>query len=366
MSEQNNDAKTDKAIVPGNRYINPALLSFINFLLRKWWLFLIIGIAGGLAGIFYASAKKMMFESRLTFAIDAGSNEGPASGAINLAAQFGLSLGSGQSMFDGDNIFEILKSRRIVENVLLSTDTFNSKVYTLAEYYMEINGVRAALDKNIHVRGIHLPPGSKKETLSYKQDSILSIIYSEFADKNIFADRVDKKLSIYELKVTSLEERFSKIFTDRLIEEAGSFYTEITSKKDRETLAILEQRVASLKSNVASSIDTKTSGEDANVNPAFAAAQAPILKQQYNIKAYGEAYGEMFRTLEMARYQYLRKIPLVQIIDQADYPMNRIKKGKLITGIQFAVVLVSFSLFLFFISFLFKSTSSREYRERLA
>jgi hypothetical protein len=360
MKEQNNEAnKGKKKLFKANRFINPAIINFVNFSFRKWWLFLIIGIVGGLAGIFYAASQKMMFESRLTFAIDAGSTEGGASGALNLAAQFGFALGAGQNMFEGDNILEILKSRRIIERVFLSTDTFNSKENTLAEYYMDISGIREGM-KLKNQGDLHLLPGAKKGALTYKQDSLLSSLYFLFAEKHIVADRVDKKLSIYELKVKSVDERFSKIFTDRLIQQAGDFYTDITSKKDRETLEILEQRVASLKSNVGQSIDTKIAGEDANVNPAFAAAQAPGLKQQYNIKAYGEAYGEMFKTLEMARYQYLKKIPLVQIIDQADYPMKKIKKGKLVTGLQFAIVLVSFSLFLFFISFLFKDVEQAE------
>lgn len=339
-----------------NKYISQPILNFIQLVLKRWWLFLIVGLLAGTGGIINASFKKPVFESRLTFAIDAGSNEGAASGAMNLAAQFGFAFGSGQNMFTGDNILEILKSRRIVENVLLSVDTFNNKAYTLAEYYIEISGFREVLDGNARIKNVHFPVGSAKKSLSYLQDSILNLLFLGFNRENIIASRPDKKLSIYELKIVSLDERFSKIFTDRIIEQASSFYTEITSKKDRETLQILEQRVASLKSNVGASISSRASSQDANVNPAFVAAQSPILMQQYNMQAYGEAYKEMFKTLEMARYQYLKTIPLVQIIDSADYPMKKVKKGKLKTAILFSFVACFIVMFILWVISLLKGT----------
>ena len=318
---------------------------FVKFILRKWWWLVIIGFISGLAGILYAMNQEPQFESRLTFSLDAGGNEGGLSSALNIAAQFGFGGGSGQNMFDGDNILEIMKSRRMVESVLLSVDTFNGKSFTLADFYIEKSGMQKILNEKPHLKNIHFPVGTKKATMSYRQDSILNNIYLGLVKEYIIASRPDKKLSIYEIKVISPDEKFSKIFTDRILQETGDFYTEITSKKEKETLEILEQRVASLKTNVGSSIESRTSSQDANVNPAFAAAQAPLLKQQYNMQAYGEAYKEMFKTLEMARYQYLKKIPLLQIIDPADYPMKRVKVGKLKAGLVFSVFSVLITMF---------------------
>lgn len=310
---------------------------FIHSLIKKWWWFLITGILFGIIGIVYTSTLKPTYESRLTFALDAGSSEGGLSGAMNLAAQFGFGLGSGQNMFDGDNIFEILKSRRIIESVLLSSETFNGKNRTLIDYYLEISGIRKSMDAKPALKNVSFPVGVSKEKFTYLQDSILNNVFLAFNLENITAERPDKKLSIYEVRIKTLDEKLSKVFTDRLIEAASSFYTEITSKKDRETLEILEQRVASLKGNVGSSVDTKAATQDANVNPAFAASQTQATKQQFNMQAYGEAYKEMFKTLEMARYQYLKKIPLLQIIDKADYPMKRVKQSKIRGGLFFAV-----------------------------
>jgi uncharacterized protein involved in exopolysaccharide biosynthesis len=334
------------------------VMNFIKMFLRQWKLLFLVGFLAGLAGFFYAWSQKPTYESRLTFSLDAGANNSSLSGAMSLAAQFGFGLSSGQSMFDGDNIIEIMRSRRMIENVLLSVDTFNGKPFTLIQYYMEVQGFKDALQKNEYLKNISFPVGSKKNALTYLQDSILYNVCLGFSRDNLMASRPDKKLSIYEVKVSSRNERFSKIFTDRIVAETSNFYTEIISKKDRETLEILEQRVASLKGNVSSSIDTKTSKQDANINPAFAAAQSPLLKEQFNVQAYSEAYKEMFKTLEMARYQYLKQIPLLQIIDHADYPMKRIKVSRLRTGLLFSIFSVLLSMLFIWVFNLFKPMES--------
>jgi hypothetical protein len=73
------------------------------------------------------------------------------------------------------------------------------------------------------------------------------------------------------------------------------------------------------------------------------------------MQVYGGAYAEMFKNLELARYQYLKEVPLMQIIDEADYPMKKIKKGKLATAISFSVLATLITFFVLWIQSLFKS-----------
>ena len=75
----------------------------IKGLLKLWWLFLIIGILAGIAGIFYASQQKIKYKSRLTFALDDGDQNGIGS-FLNLASQFGIN-GSGKDIFAGGQYY---------------------------------------------------------------------------------------------------------------------------------------------------------------------------------------------------------------------------------------------------------------------
>ncbi len=323
---ENGENKTPEII--GNLYL------MIRFVLKKWWLFLIVGILAGLAGIFYAKKQQPSYTSRLSFALDDAGNNGGMGNLFSLASQFGFSLGGGSDIFAGDNILEIMKSRRMVEKVFLSLDTFNNKPYTLIEYYLEISGQRKS---NSKTKNIHFPVGQIRTAFSYQQDSLLFKVFQEFSDKYIIAQRPDRKLSIYEVHVSSPDEKFTKDFTDRIVAETNNFYIEIRTKKAKETLDILEQRVASMKGNLNSSISNRAQVQDVNINPAFSEAQVPVQKQQANIQVYGAAYGEMFKNLELARFQYLNEIPLMQVIDAADYPMQKAKTGTLKMALLFAI-----------------------------
>lgn len=318
----------------------------IKRLLKKWWVFLIVGILAGLVGIYYASQKTIVYKSKLTFALDEGDG---MSDAVSLATQFGLSIGSGKNVFAGDNIIEIMKSRRIIERTLLSVDTFNNKPYTFIEYYLQQDKKARTKERNVH-----FPVGQLISTFTYAQDSLLYKCYIDFANSYIVTNKPDRKYNIYEVNVINLDEKFTKDFTDRFVNETNKFYTEISTKKAKETLDILEQRVAIMKGHVNSSISSKADIQDVNLNPAFTAADVPVLKEQANIQVYSGAYTEMFKNLEMARYQYLKQIPLMQVIDAADYPMEKVKVSKLKTAIIFAIVACFLTLLILWISNLFK------------
>ncbi|MEO7044881.1 MAG: hypothetical protein ABI091_06205, partial [Ferruginibacter sp.] len=308
----------------------------------------------GVAGFFYAWHQKPKYESNLTFLVDQGSSNSGISGALNLAAQFGLNLGDGTGeMFSGGNILEIIKSRNILESVFLSVDTFNKTPYTLIEFYRQ-KMLKVPENNGIAASRVHFPAGISRTSLNYLQDSVLYTTYLQFLKSSLAADRPNKNLNIFSIRVTSENEEFTKIFTDKLIHATDSFYTDVRSKKERQILEILEQRVSTMKSGLSSSISNKASSQDANLNPVFAQSQVPLQKEQVNIQAYGSAYGELFKNLEVARFQYLNKIPLIQVIDSANYPMKKVKAGKLQTAVTFALAGAFFTFLVLWLIRLYK------------
>jgi capsule polysaccharide export protein KpsE/RkpR len=168
---------------------------------------------------------------------------------------------------------------------------------------------------------------------TYLQDSLLYLVYKDIVTTHLNVNKPDKKLSIYQVEFTSNNERFSKIFNEMVVGETIRYYTELRSKRSLETLRILESRVEQLKGSVGQAIDSRANVQDINLNPAFARAQAPIQRSQLNITAYGAAYTELFKNLELARYQYLKEIPLLQVIESPHYPLEYKKPGRLKSGI---------------------------------
>lgn len=312
---------------------------WVKNILKLWWVFLLIGLICGLAGYFNAKYSKVKYRSHLTFALDDGG--GGKGNIINLASELGFSLGTGTDIFRGDNILAIITSRYIIENVLLSEydskdekKTYMEKFLTLDNYYKKNNN-----------NPLHFHLNEKRESFTYKQDSLLKKVSSHFAKNLIKAERPDKKLGIYSLEVTSPDEEFSKKFTDELIAQANQFYIDLRTKKSKKTLEILDDRAEEMRRNLNQSISGKAQAQDVNLNPAFSKAQVPITQQQTNIQVYGTAYAEIFKNREMARFQFLNETPVMVIIDRADYPMEKIRKGKLKTAAIFAIS----GVFIFFL-----------------
>jgi hypothetical protein len=311
-----------------NEINSQPFIDLINFLLKKWVVFCIVGIVSGFVGIIYASHQKTRYESSLTFALDEGENA--TSTELGVISQLGLDAHVGNEVFAGDNILQILKSRRILESVFLSVDTFENKPYTLAEYFFE-NEVGNEYDKTVN-----FPVGISKEQFSYHQDSILYDMVQKMQENYLTASKSpDLRLEIYEVHVTSGNEQFSKIFTERLVEDANKFYIESATKKASQNIEILENRIVQVKNNIGANIATKANTQDNNINPDVAAAQVSALSLQENIKAYSASYSELYKSLEMARFQYLKTRPLIQIVDSVHYPLKAIRLKKTAAAIWF-------------------------------
>lgn len=334
--------------------VESLLAEKIIFLKKRWWIFLLVGLLAGTIGFIYASLQKATYKSRLTFALDDGS--AGESSFTSLASQFGLSLGGSNNIFQGDNIIEIMKSRRMVETILLSVDTFNNQPYRIVEYYMDVHD-RDSYHKK--VASVHFPVNQSPAAYSYIQDSVLKLIYEQVVKSSLIIDKPDRKYNIFELNINTPNEKLSHDMTIRLLQEANTFYTELKTKKASNTLAALENRIESVKTGLYGSISNRANVKDANVNPVFEQSQVPVMKEYTNIELYSAAYAEMFKNLEIARFQYLVNTPILQIIDDADYPMERIKAKRSLFALAFSII----ACFLLLIYFLMKEQQLK-YKEK--
>jgi len=342
---------------------------WFNYLLRKWWLICIVVLLSGSVGFFIAWLDKPTYQSHLTFALEDG--EGGLGGALSLAAEFGFNLGNSGNLFEGDNILSLLTSRRIVERTLLSVDTIEGKPITMADYIIKLTedstkkkSIHKMSPNELRLSKVSFPPYQPRSNFSYLQDSVLINVYKDFVSGGMLkVGKPDKKLNLYEISVTTPNERFSKIFTDKLIKEATDFYVELKTKRSKETLAILEARVNLTKGNLNQAINNRADIQDANVNPVFQETQARIQQKQVDISAYGGAYGELYKNLEVARFQYLKDKPLLQVIDAADYPMTLIRKGKALTAILYAIIAGVFMVFILTLIYVVSSAYIKNYAD---
>ena len=308
---------------------------WVTFLLSKWASILIFGIIGGSIGLAIALSEKPTYKAVLTFAMeeDKGGGGGGLSGALGLASSFGIDLGGGGGgAFAASNLAELMKSRLLVEKVLLEPIEINGKTISLAEYYIQINKLREGWDKKPSLKNIQFLPNADRPNFTLQQDSILQKIHSSLIDKeHLSIMQKDKKVTILSIEVTSENELFSKIFCESIAKETSDFYIETKSKKSKINVSVLQRQTDSVRNALNGAITGVANETDNvyNLNPAFNIKGAPSKKKQIDVQANTAILTNLVVQLELAKITLRKETPLIQLIDRPILPLQKEKIGKL-------------------------------------
>jgi hypothetical protein len=292
-------------------------------------------IAGAIIGLSISVYVRPTYKATLTFAMeeDKGAGSGGLSGALGIASSFGIDLGgaSGGGAFAASNLTELMKSRLIVEKVLLSPVLINGKKITLAEYYIQINELRKAWEKKPAIKNIKFLPGDDRTKYTLQQDSILQMIHKRVIDKDhLIIMQKDKKVTILTIEVISEDELFSKIFCESIAKETSDFYIETKSKKARINTDVLQKQVDSVRNELNNSISGFAAEVDNvyNLNPAFNIRGTASKKKQIDVQSNTAILTNLVVQLELAKITLRKETPLIQLIDQPILPLPKDKFEK--------------------------------------
>lgn len=308
------------------------LKEWYHFLFSKWKIILIAGILGGILGLTYAYFQKPIYTAETTFVLEEGeSGAGALGGFSGLASIAGIDLGGGGGgIFQGDNILQLYKSRRMIQETLLSADTFNNKSQLLIDRYIDFNKLREDWEKKPKLKHVSFlgGPGS----FSRLQDSIVTEIVTDINKNYLLVAKPDKKLSIISVKVIAKDEEFAKAFADRIVKNVNDFYVNTKTKKSSENLSVLQFQADSIKRALNNSISGVATAVDANPNsnPAFQTLRVPSQKKQLDVQVNAKAYEEIVKNLEIAKISYRNDKPLIQVIDEPVFPLKVARLSKLI------------------------------------
>jgi len=304
------------------------------YLLSKWTIIFFAALLGGTIGFIYAYFSKPIFKAELSFALQDEKSGSGISSALGLASQFGIDLGGSGAVggeFSGDNLMLLMKSRSMVEKVLLTPVSIHNKSETLADFYIDFNKFRSRWQNQPELRNIHFLPGADHSKFTLTQDSLLGVFYSNLVTHNVTVDRVDKKMSVIFLRVTSTNELFSKCFAEVLARVVADFYIQTKIKKGTQNVAILQRQTDSVRrmlnnalSGVASSLDAAP-----NANPLMQTLRVPSQRRQVDVQANTAILTELVKNLEIAKMSLLQETPLIQVIDRPILPLEKDRIGKL-------------------------------------
>ncbi|WP_406844519.1 Wzz/FepE/Etk N-terminal domain-containing protein [Flavobacterium soyae] len=302
------------------------------FLLTQWKIIIFAGLIGGCLGITYSIIKKPIYKASLSFALEDEKTGGNLGNALGLATSLGLDIGGeGGSVFAGANLTELLKSRNMVEQTLLSPIKVDGKLISLAEMYIQNNDWREKWQNDDKIKSIQFLPNVERKGFTREQDSILGKIYENLSKESLNVGQKDKKVAIITIDVSSKNELFAKYFCEALAKEVGNFYIETKSEKARLNMDILERQTDSIRGELNSAITGVAVANDNtfNLNPALNVRRTPSARRQVDIQANTAILTELVKQTELAKVALRKETPLIQIIDSPILPLYKEHIGKL-------------------------------------
>lgn len=328
-----------------------------RYLLTKWKIILMVGIVGGALGFTYAFFKKPVYTATCTFVLDEGKSGGGLGQYAGLAAMAGISIGGGASdgLFQGDNIIELYKSRRMLQKTLLSYGEFDGKKDLLINRYIQINRLREAWIGKANLRDLSF--NIPVEQFARVNDSVMTVIIGDIKKRYLSVSKPDKKLSILAVDVKSEDEQFAKSFNDAVVANVNRFYVETKTKKATDNLKILQHQADSVRAVLNASIGGTASAIDANpnANMALQILRVPSQRKQIDVQASTAIYVEITKNLETAKLSSRHEAPLIHIVDEPVYPLQKDSVGKL-KGVIVGVLLLGLISCLALLSnYIFKS-----------
>jgi hypothetical protein len=313
-----------KTIVLGD--VIESIKRFFGYLRSQIKLIALCGLLGLVLPLIYRAFQKPAYAASTTFILEEKSATG--GGLAGIASQVGLdlgSLGSGSSLFTGDNILDIIKSRVIIEKVLLTPISGNSGK-TLADLYLEFSGMGEKLPAPV---SFAIP--SVAHTVY--QDSILYVMYDQIAKKNVSVDRLNKKGSIFKIVTVSQNQVFSKNFAERLLKETTTYYVNVKTSTAAANVKRLQARGDSLLRVLNAKSYNAASFQILDPNVAFKSMSVPAEVSSRDKSIVFSIYAEVTKNLEMSRIALVSQTPVIQLLDVPKYPLMDDRKSYLFLGL---------------------------------
>lgn len=334
-----------KTIVLGD--VIESIKRFFHYLRSQFKLIALFAVIGLVLPLIYRAQQKPAYAASTTFILEEKSANG--GGLAGLASQVGLdlgSLGSGSSLFTGDNILDIIKSRVIIEKVLMTPISGNSGK-TLADLYLEFSGLGERLPTPVSFA--ITADSVAAPSHSVYQDSVLYVMYEQIAKKNVSVDRLNKKGSIFKIVTVSQNQVFSKNFAERLLKETTTYYVNVKTSTAAANVKRLQARGDSLLRVLNAKSYNAASFQILDPNVAFKSMSVPAEVSSRDKSIVFSIYAEVTKNLEMSRIALVSQTPVIQLLDVPKFPLMDDRKSYVFLGFAglLAGLLVGFFLCLY-------------------
>ncbi|MEJ5994847.1 Wzz/FepE/Etk N-terminal domain-containing protein [Pedobacter sp. Du54] len=287
-----------------------------TYLKARFKTILLVAIVAALLALVYGYFKKPMYTASTSFVLENGGSEGGGLGQyLGIASMIGIDVGGGGGVFNGDNIFELYKSRQMIQKALLSKLQADS-TQLLIDRYLQFTKIKGA------------DVSFKTPSLSRLQDSILSEVVLKINKYNLRVGKPNQRLDVIRVDVSSKDELFAKEFNNQMVKNVNDFYVQTKTKKALANVKILQHKTDSVRAVMNGAISSVAQVNDAtpNLNPTRQTQRmAPVQRAQFTAEANKAVLEELLKNLELSKINLNKETPLIQVIDEPVFPLEREK-----------------------------------------
>jgi len=333
-----------------------AFKRWMRFYARSWKLNGLVIFVILFTGFGFALMQVKQYQAKISFIIEERSSKLP-SGLSGLASSFGVNLGGlsgGESLLAGDNFFEIIRSRTLMEKVLYSKyyDRDKSDSLPLVNRYLASSGLEEKWNSKVQGFGaLVFSPNSIDVKQNSLKDSLMGEVCERIIENNLQSDRQNKQGSVLFVVVTTGDPLFSALFTERLVEQARDWFINLKTEIALANLLQFQHRADSLQRLIALQTYNTATEQILNPNEAFKTALVPVEISQRERLIQQTLYAEVVKNLEFSRMALSSQTPVVHILDRPHLPLKGQQRSlTMILSIAVAFGLL-FSLFLAFLRF---------------
>lgn len=302
---------------------------WMKYLAHQWKWILLFTIIGVILGLTHALLKRPQYTATITFVTDTKGQSSTLGAYAGLAAQFGFNIGGGggtNDLFSGDNIFDLMETRLMLQKALLTPVMVNGKETLFINWFIQVNKLLKKNPTWAKVSFNDPPPDSVG--FNQDQNEVIKGVCSAITGHLKFS-----RGSIMGVSLTSPDELFAKDFLETLIQNTGQFYILTRTKKSRENVDILQKQLDSVKNQLYGAMGSVASFEDLNPNLVRQLPRVQQQKSSMRVNVNSAIYQQLITGLEAAKMTLLKETPLFEIIDEPVLPLDEKAPNKVKWGI---------------------------------
>ena len=335
MSVQENNLEEEKISLS---FLIHGFKDWLSFVLSKTNLI----IYGTISVLFFTISSNYLISpihyARTTFVLDNENSAGSMGDLSSLASIAGINASSfidASSLFQIDNIQELYKSNSMIKQTLLSNANYKDKNFLIIERFVKAESLETKWNNlDVQMSDFNLKNSSRLK------DSLLKELIKIIKKDYLIVDKPSRKTTIIEIGFDHKDEVLAKIFNENLVRIVNDFYNKTKTLKTGMNLEILQRQADSIKIVLDTSIMilAETDQSIPNPNPLTKVSLVPYQKAMIDVQTNGAIYQELLKQLELAKVSHRNKIPLIQIIDKPEFPLEN-SRWKLLKTIVYGLIL---------------------------